>query len=110
MNEPPLEDAFGDTPPVSGSGVESTLGYGPNVLEEDEIKKLCKKWNTHRQRAIFLEFQDAGSTGNVRDEKTITEMVTALTKGEASPEFIMVGVKEFTRSPISIGEIMEKLY
>lgn len=120
-NEPPLENAFSNTPPASGSGVESPSGHGPNVLEEDEIKNLCKKWNNQRQRAIFLEFQDAESMGNVKDEKTITEMVAALTKGEASPEFITVGYTsrhsiqmaikiKSTRNPIPIGEIMEKLY
>lgn len=88
VNEPPLEDGFGDTLPASGSGVS---GHGSNVLEEDEIKKLCKKWNNQRQRAILLEFQDAESMGNVKDEKTIAEIVAALTEGEASPEFITVG-------------------
>lgn len=118
VNEPPLEDGFGDTPPASGSGVGPPSGHGPNVLNEDEIKHLCKKWNNQRQRAIFLEFQDAESMGNVKDEKTIAETVVALTMGEASPEFITVGyisrhsiqmaIKiKSTGSPISIGEIME---
>lgn len=121
MNEPPLEDGFGNTPRASGSGVESPSGHGPNVLEEDEIKKLCKKWNNQHQRAILLEFQDAESMGNVKDEKTTAEIVAALTEGEASPEFITVGYTsrhsirmaikiKSTRNPIPIGEIMKRLY
>lgn len=40
----------------------------------------------------FWSFRTQKYMGNVEDEKTITEMVAALTKGEAtSPEFITVG-------------------
>lgn len=102
----------------------------PKILTSGEKTKLCKEFNKSRKRDFFFTFEDTNTLGDIKSDKTIAKIKSALdlegpsyeTKMKREVTNMAIGVTKagryrkiemaikITGSVISAGTIMTELY